>query len=87
MAKKKNLSYTARAQKHYRMRALRVKQFEKLLLEIEPEIAADQKYFMECERSELTKQEVLNMRKRKRQHTNKLNMRQFYKKKIRINSD
>ena len=69
------------------MRAQRVKKFENLLRLIEPEIAADQKYFRECENSELTKQEVLDMRKRKRQHTNKLNMRQFYKKKIRINSD
>ena len=48
---------------------------------------ADKKYFRECETSELTKQEVLNMRKRQRQHTNKLNMQQFYLKKIRINSD
>ena len=87
MAKKKNLSYTARAQKHYRMRAERVKQFKKLLSQLEPEIAADKKYFRECETSELTKQEVLNMRKRQRQHTNKLNMQQFYLKKIRINSD
>ena len=84
---KTNLSYTTRAQKHYHMRAQRVKKFEKLLLEIEPEIAADERYFRECEISELTKQEVLNMRKRQRQHINKQNMRQFYKKKIRINSD
>ena len=87
MAKKKNLSYTARAQKHYRMRAERVIKFRKLLNQLEPEIAADQRYFRQCEQNQLTKQEVLNMRKRQRQHTNKLNMREFYQKKIRVNTD
>ena len=84
---KTNLNYTSISLKQYRIRTQRVKKFEKLLLEIEPEIVADERYFRECEMSELTKQEVLDMRKRQRQHINKQNMRQFYKKKIRINSD
>jgi len=82
-----NLKYSSRALNQYHMRADQVKKYKKLLLKIESDITNDNIYFRECELNQLTKQEVLNLRKKQRQHINKQNMMRFYKKKIIINSN
>ena len=82
----KNLSYHSRALKQIRLRQERVKKYEKLLRKIETVISQDESYFNSCNKSDMTKQEVLDYRKKERKHWNNLNMRTFYKKKIRVNS-
>ena len=86
MGKNKSLSYHARAMKQIRLRQERVRKFEKLLRQIEVVIGQEESYFKSCVNSEMSKQDVLNYRKRKRKNSNNLLMRDFYKKKIRINS-
>ena len=86
MGKNKSLSYHARAMKQIRLRQERVSKFEKLLRHIVTVIEQEESYFKSCINSEMSKQDVLDYRKRQRKNINNVLMRDFYKKKIRINS-
>lgn len=78
--------YINNAYKEASKRKQRVKKYSKLLNKVSEAILQEDSYFRRLDTTKLSKQKVLDNKKRMRKHNHNKAMAKFYEKKIRVNN-